>query len=84
MPRGDWSSHPLVYSRLVASGSAMLGSEVDAASGGGLRRREGLAVWTLESPSVVEIGYVLVTQGPRGRAAVPDGRCGLGLVDGVP
>ena len=47
-------------------------------------RREGLAVWTLESPSVVEIGYVLVTQGPRGRAAVPDGRCGLGLVDGVP
>jgi|GEM_PF-4425623 len=62
----------------------MLGSEVDAASGGGLRRREGLAVWTLESPSVVEIGYVLVTQGPRGRAAVPDGRCGLGLVDGVP
>jgi hypothetical protein len=44
----------------------------------------GLAVWTLESPSVVEIGYVLVTQGPRGRAAVPDGRCGLGLVDGVP
>lgn len=44
-----------------------------------------MKLWELGAgTSVADRAYVLVTRGPEGPGAVPDGRCGLGLVDGVP